>query len=63
MSQEGGGPPEREDTVRSQSVSGYGYERPTTPHLDKVAEEGLVFLDANAPATWSVAATRSGEPS
>jgi arylsulfatase A-like enzyme len=47
------------DTVRSQSVSGYGYERPTTPNLDKVAEEGLVFLDASAPATWSLPAHAS----
>ena len=44
------------DTTRSQSSSTYGYERDTTPTLDRLADEGLVFLDANAPATWSLPA-------
>jgi len=44
------------DTVRSQSSSAYGYERDTTPTLDKLAEEGVLFMDAYAPATWSLPA-------
>ena len=44
------------DTVRAQSTSTYGYERETTPNLDRLAAEGVVFADANAPATWSLPA-------
>ncbi|NCG18592.1 MAG: sulfatase-like hydrolase/transferase [Rhodobacterales bacterium] len=44
------------DTVRAQSSSVYGYERPTTPVLEELAKEGLLFNDANAPATWSLPA-------
>jgi arylsulfatase A-like enzyme len=44
------------DTVRSMSTSTYGYERETTPYLDQIAAEGVVFEDAYAPATWSLPA-------
>lgn len=44
------------DTVRAMSTSTYGYERETTPNLDKLAAEGVVFEDAYAPATWSLPA-------
>jgi arylsulfatase A-like enzyme len=44
------------DTVRAQSVHTYGYERDTTPVLDQLGAEGVVFEDANAPATWSLPA-------
>lgn len=44
------------DTVRSMSTSTYGYERPTTPVLDQLAAEGVVYEDAYAPATWSLPA-------
>jgi arylsulfatase A-like enzyme len=44
------------DTVRAQSTSVNGYERPTTPTLEALATEGAVFLDATAPATWSLPA-------
>ncbi len=42
------------DTVRAASMSAYGYERPTTPVFDRLAEEGALFLDATAPSTWSL---------
>ena len=42
------------DTVRAQNVSAYGYERPTTPNLDALAAEGVLFLDATSPSTWSL---------
>lgn len=42
------------DTVRARNVSAYGYERETTPRFDELAAEGALFLDANAPATWSL---------
>lgn len=44
------------DTVRAQSLSTYGYARDTSPNLDRLAAEGALFLDANAPATWSLPA-------
>jgi arylsulfatase A-like enzyme len=47
------------DTVRAQSSSTYGYDRQTTPTLDRIAKEGLLFKDANAPATWSLPAHAS----
>lgn len=47
------------DTVRAQSTSLHGYERKTTPILEELAAEGVVFLDANAPSTWSLPAHAS----
>jgi len=44
------------DTVRSMSTSAYGYERSTTPNLDQLVAEGVIFEDAYAPATWSLPA-------
>lgn len=44
------------DTVRAQSTSAYGYERKTTPNFDRIAQEGVLFKDANSPATWSLPA-------
>lgn len=37
------------DTVRADHLSLYGYERPTTPSLDKLARQGLYFEWAVAP--------------
>jgi arylsulfatase A-like enzyme len=42
------------DTVRAQSASAYGYRRPTTPTLERLAADGALFLDATAPSTWSL---------
>jgi arylsulfatase A-like enzyme len=42
------------DTVRAGNVSGYGYGRPTSPELDRLATEGALFLDATSPSTWSL---------
>lgn len=47
------------DTVRAHNVSAYGYERETTPYFDRLAEEGMLFLDATAPSTWSLPAHAS----
>jgi arylsulfatase A-like enzyme len=41
------------DTARSLSMSLYGYERPTTPELDRLAREGVVFDRAVVSAPWS----------
>lgn len=39
------------DTVRRDHLSLYGYERPTTPRLDSLAAQGVVFTHAFAQAT------------
>ncbi|MEJ2085323.1 MAG: sulfatase, partial [Acidobacteriota bacterium] len=39
------------DTVRRDHLSAYGYERPTSPFLDSLADDGVLFLDAFAQAT------------
>ena len=42
------------DTLRADRLGCYGYsERPTSPHLDALAEEATVFLDVTAPAGWT----------
>jgi arylsulfatase A-like enzyme len=42
------------DTVRALQLSGYGYERPTSPRLDALAREGVRFEFAVAPAPWTL---------
>ncbi len=37
------------DTLRSDHLSCYGYNRLTSPHLDRIAAEGVVFEDHFAP--------------
>jgi arylsulfatase A-like enzyme len=52
------------DTVRAKSMSLYGYERPTTPALERWAETSAVFDLAIAPSSWTLpshAAMLSGE--
>jgi len=34
------------DTLRADHLSAYGYEQPTSPHLDALAEEGVLFEQA-----------------
>jgi choline-sulfatase len=41
------------DCLRADTVSAYGYERPTTPNLDALAREGTVFRNAFAQASWT----------
>jgi arylsulfatase A-like enzyme len=42
------------DTVRAKSLSLYGYERATSPSLDRFAKKGLVFDRAYATAPWTL---------
>ena len=42
------------DTVRADRMSVYGHDRPTTPYLEQLAEESLVFERAVSPAIWTV---------
>ena len=41
------------DALRADHLSCYGYERPTSPHIDKIAEAGFVFEQATAPSSWT----------
>lgn len=42
------------DTLRADHMSLYGYERETTPYLERLAEECLVFEDARTVAPWTL---------
>ncbi|MFB6174340.1 MAG: sulfatase [Halobacteriales archaeon] len=42
------------DTVRKDRLSVYGYDRETTPELERVAAESAVFEQAVAPAPWTL---------
>lgn len=42
------------DTLRSDRLSCYGYPRPTSPHIDRIAEEGVLFTDCTAQAPWTL---------
>jgi arylsulfatase A-like enzyme len=41
------------DTVRASSLSVYGYHRPTTPTLERLAKEGALFGNAFSAAPWT----------
>jgi arylsulfatase A-like enzyme len=47
------------DTLRRDHLGLYGYRRPTTPMLDGLAKEGVVFDDCIGQATWTKVATPS----
>ena len=36
------------DALRADHLSCYGYERETTPHIDRIAQEGVLFENAFA---------------
>ncbi|MBZ5545544.1 MAG: sulfatase-like hydrolase/transferase [Acidobacteriia bacterium] len=43
------------DTVRADHLSTYGYHRRTSPNLDRLARQGVVFENAIAPTSWTLA--------
>jgi arylsulfatase A-like enzyme len=43
------------DTVRADHLSLYGYERRTTPHIDRLAGRGIWFNEVRAAAPWTLA--------
>lgn len=47
------------DCLRADHVGAYGYERPTTPTLDELADDGVLFERVYAQASW----TRPSVPS
>jgi arylsulfatase A-like enzyme len=42
------------DTLRSDHLSGYGYQRPTSPALDAFFETAVVFDDAHSNSSWTL---------
>jgi arylsulfatase A-like enzyme len=42
------------DTVRADHLSVYGYARPTTPALERLAQQGTLFENATAPSSWTL---------
>jgi len=53
------------DSLRADHCGHWGYERDTSPNIDAMAEEGVVFDNAIAPASRtnpSMAGTLTGEP-
>ena len=42
------------DTTRADHLSLYGYERPTSPNLEALAKDALVFTQARSAAGWTL---------
>lgn len=42
------------DTLRADRLHSYGYPKPTSPFLDRLAEQGTVYLNAIAPDVWTL---------
>lgn len=42
------------DTVRADHLSAYGYHRPTSPHLERLAAEGVLFSRAFSTSSWTL---------
>lgn len=47
------------DTLRADHVGAYGYERDTTPNIDKLAREGILFKNVVAQSSWTKPSTAS----
>ena len=44
------------DTVRADHTTPYGYTRDTTPHLNRLAQEGIVYEQVMSPSPWTLPA-------
>jgi arylsulfatase len=47
------------DTLRRDHLGAYGYGRPTSPFIDRLAREGTLFRDAVSQASWTKVSTPS----
>jgi len=45
------------DTLRSDHLSSYGYERPTSPAIDELARRGALFETVASYSTWTLPGT------
>ena len=44
------------DSLRADRLGSYGHVRDTTPHLDRLAREGVRFANALSPTSWTLPA-------
>jgi arylsulfatase A-like enzyme len=42
------------DTLRADHLASYGYRRTTSPQIDALAQQGVLFENAIAPSSWSL---------
>lgn len=42
------------DTLRADHLGCYGYERPTSPVIDEIAERGVIFKNNSSQAPWTL---------
>ncbi len=47
------------DTLRRDHLGAYGYARPTSPRIDALAAEGVLFTNAVSPSSWTLPAHAS----
>ncbi len=47
------------DALRADHVGAYGYSRPTTPNIDRIAAEGVLYENAFSTSPWSLPAHAS----
>lgn len=47
------------DTLRADRLGTYGYSRPTSPHMDALAERGIRFARVEAQSSWTKASMAS----
>jgi len=47
------------DTLRADHIGAYGYKRPTSPFVDKMAAGGVRFEDAYTPTPWTYTSAAS----
>ena len=47
------------DTLRADHVGVYGYDKDTTPNIDRLAEESFVFVNARSESSWTAPAHAS----
>jgi arylsulfatase A-like enzyme len=47
------------DTLRADHLSLYGYDRPTSPHLEELGEDSVVYRNAVSPSSWTLPAHAS----
>jgi len=47
------------DTLRADHLGAYGYPRPTSPRIDAVARDGVLFERASAPSSWTLPSVAS----
>jgi arylsulfatase A-like enzyme len=47
------------DTLRRDHLGAFGYERPTSPNIDRLLSESYVFTAAQTPSTWTIPSVAS----